>query len=122
MKPEAQLWLQPTMLDTKKSMELRLPFAMEPVVYEFEINDRGTWGTFASDQSQRMSNDYYAMMVPAWLQLSPHEILKSVRFEMEQLGSDYRNLGHFDAFKRIIEGIRAGGKATREKVETMLKC
>ena len=38
---------------------------------------------------------------------------------MEQLGSDFRNAGHSDAFQRIIEGILPGRKATREKVETL---
>ena len=119
VKSEAQLWLQQAMLDTKQKMQLRLPFAMEPVVYEFEINDRGTWGTFAEEKNQRMPNEYYAMMIPTWLQLPAQEIPKSARYEMEQLGSDFRNAGHSDAFQRIIEGILPGRKATREKVETL---
>lgn len=119
VKPEAQLWLQQTMLDTKQSMQLRLPFAMEPVVYDFEINDRGTWGTFEVGENQRMPNEYYALMIPTWLQLPASEIPQSARFEMEQLGSDFRNEGHSDAFQRIIEGILPGRKATRENAETL---
>ena len=119
VKQEAQLWLQKALLETKQAMQLRLSFAMDPVVYEFEINDRGTWGTFAAGDDQRMPNEYYAMMIPAWLQLPAQEIPKSARFEMEQLGSEFRNEGHSDAFARIVEGILPGRKATREKVETL---
>ncbi len=119
VKQEAQLWLQSTMLETKEAMQLRLPFAMDPVVYEFEINDRGSWGTFAPEENQRMPDDYYAMMIPTWLQLPAQEVPKSARFEMEQLGSAFRNDGHSDAFQRIIEGILPGRKKTRQKVETL---
>ena len=119
VKSEAQLWLQQALLDTKKKMQLRLPFAMDPVVYEFEINDRGTWGTFESGNNHRMPHEYYAMMIPTWLQSPAHEVSKSARYELELLGSDFRNKGHSDAFQRIIEGILPGRKATREKTETL---
>ena len=119
VKQEAQLWLQAAMLETKEAMQLRLPFAMDPVVYEFEINDRGTWGTFSLEEDQRMPNEYYAMMIPTWLQQPAQEVPRSTRFEMEQLGSDFRSDGHSDAFQRIIEGILPGRKKAREKVETL---
>lgn len=119
VKQEAQLWLQKTLVKTKQEMQLRLPFAMQPVVYEFEINDRGSWGTFDAGRNHRMPHDYYAMMIPAWLQLPNQAIPKSARYEMEQLGSDYRNEGHSDAFQRIIEGILPGRKASREATETL---
>ena len=119
VKQEAQSWLQAAMLETKEAMQLRLPFAMDPVVYEFEINDRGTWGTFSLEEDQRMPNEYYAMMIPTWLQQPAQEVPRSTRFEMEQLGSDFRSDGHSDAFQRIIEGILPGRKKAREKVETL---
>ena len=41
-KPEAQERLQAIMSETKRAMEHSVPFAMEPVVYDFAINERGT--------------------------------------------------------------------------------
>ena len=32
------------MSQTKKQLEYAVPFAMEPVVYDFSINEKGTWG------------------------------------------------------------------------------
>ena len=41
-KAEAQDRLQAIMSQTRKEMENSLPFAMEPVVYDFAINEKGT--------------------------------------------------------------------------------
>ncbi len=43
-KAEAQDYLQELMAATKRQLQDALPFAMEPVVYDFAINDRGTRG------------------------------------------------------------------------------
>ncbi len=41
-KAEAQDRLQAIMSETKRALEHAVPFAMEPVVYDFAINERGT--------------------------------------------------------------------------------
>ena len=41
-KAEAQERLQAIMSETKRRLEHAVPFAMEPVVYDFAINERGT--------------------------------------------------------------------------------
>ena len=46
---EARGWLQSLLSDVKADLESSLPFAMEPVVYDFRINDRGTWADLLSD-------------------------------------------------------------------------
>ena len=43
VKPAAQDCMQEMMARTKRELEAALPFAMEPVVYDFAINERGTW-------------------------------------------------------------------------------
>ena len=40
--------MQQIMSQAKAELESALPFAMEPVVYDFSINERGTWGTLLS--------------------------------------------------------------------------
>ena len=42
IKSQAQDWLAETMVKTKRAMQHSLPFAMDPVVYDFKINDNGT--------------------------------------------------------------------------------
>jgi len=119
IKPEAQAWLQTTMAKTKQKLEKRLPFAMEPVVYDFEINDNGTWGELCSDGTVRMPNEYYALMIPGWLKFPAVELSALSRYEMELLGSEFRNDGHSDAFQRLVEGILPGRKSSRDKTETL---
>ena len=43
-KAEAQDRLHAIMRETKRRLEHAVPFAMEPVVYDFAINERGTRG------------------------------------------------------------------------------
>ena len=42
-KAAGQTRLQEIMTQTKREFEHALPFAMEPVVYDFAINEKGTW-------------------------------------------------------------------------------
>ena len=41
-KRQAQERMQAIMSETKRKMERSVPFAMEPVVYDFAINEQGT--------------------------------------------------------------------------------
>ena len=119
VKTEAQKWLQQQMTSTKRELEDRLPFAMDPVVYDFEINDNGTWGELASNGSARMPNEYYALMIPGWLKLPPRDLSALSRYEMELLGSEYRDAGHSQAFQKLVEGILPGRKSESSKEETL---
>src|SRR5205807_4010 len=47
-KAGAQAFLQETMSQTKRELHNALPFAMEPVVYDFAINDNGTFAEMLS--------------------------------------------------------------------------
>ena len=90
---EAKDWMQTTLVETKSQLESSLPFAMDPVVYDFQINDRGTWADQLSGASNRMPDDYYAMMMPTWLRTEPRDLTAQTRRELEvvsraSLGSD----------------------------------
>ncbi|MEM6692940.1 MAG: UTP--glucose-1-phosphate uridylyltransferase, partial [Planctomycetota bacterium] len=71
VKAEAKVWLQQVMVETRDKMKTRLPFAMTPVVYDFEINDRGTWSEMKTGLEARMPGEYYALQVPGWLKREP---------------------------------------------------
>ena len=126
IKPKAQNWLQQTMVVTKRQMEDRLPFAMDPVVYDFSINNRGTWSEFQTDQPMSMPTEYYAMMVPAWLKQPTHELPPSTRFELEQIGSDFRSTASVSEYRSLVENIlpsRASGASEDVTLEDLLsKC
>lgn len=111
VKAEAKLWLQRTMMQTKTRMENRLPFAMSPVVYDFEINDRGTWGEMLVGAQAKMPAEYYALQVPGWLRRQPHELSILARRELEQLGDEYRDNGSSESLQKLVESILPGRKS-----------
>ena len=59
------------MSQTKRELEHALPFAMEPVVYDFAINERGTCADLLSGEDALLPPGYYALMVPALLRQDP---------------------------------------------------
>ena len=52
------------MRKAKESLDDALPFAMEPVVYDFRINPAGTLATLDSAQQAMMPAQYYALQSP----------------------------------------------------------
>ena len=63
-KPEAQSRMQAIMSETKRAMEHCVPFAMEPVVYNFAINEHGTHAELLSGDKALMPAGYYTLAVP----------------------------------------------------------
>jgi UDP-N-acetylglucosamine pyrophosphorylase len=49
---------------TKKELEEAQPFAMEPVVYNWNINRKGTWATLHTGRQALMPEQYYGIQVP----------------------------------------------------------
>lgn len=105
VKATAQTWLAQTMTETKQEMESCLPFAMEPVVYDFEINDHGTTAEVLIDAQARMPNEYYAITVPDWLRNDTRSLTSLCRYELEQLGADFRMANGPENLRPLIEAI-----------------
>ncbi len=62
--PRRRTFLQATMADTKRAMDSALPFAMEPVVYDFAVNEHGTRAELLQGEAAILSPGYYALRVP----------------------------------------------------------
>lgn len=90
-KHEAQEFLQRTMRVAKKSLAAALPFAMEPVVYDFTINERGTWSELLDGEMALMPTGYYRAAVPGWLRLNRHELGTARLAEMSVFANACRN-------------------------------
>ena len=52
------------MREAKGELDDALPFAMEPVVYDFRINPHGTLATLDSASEAMMPSQYYALQTP----------------------------------------------------------
>lgn len=89
-KAEAQDRLQAIMSAEKKRLESALPFAMEPVVYDFAINENGTTGSLHYAVDAPLPAPYYAMMVPSLLRADVRRLTPSRRAELNALGAAAR--------------------------------
>ena len=73
-KTEGQKFLQETMSETKQALAAALPFAMEPVVYDFAINERGTWADLLTGRDALMPSGYYRFIVPTLLRMDRRDL------------------------------------------------
>ncbi len=92
-KPAAQQWLHETMQATKQRLQSALPFAMEPVVYDFAINGHGTFAQLKPPGEAVMPDGYYALMLPGWLKSEARSLSPQSRRELERLGQLCRTSG-----------------------------
>ena len=83
-KARAQDALQETMSRLKRDLENALPFAMEPVVYDFAINERGTWGDCLRGEDALLPAGYYSLIVPEWLRQDRYALSAAQRAELER--------------------------------------
>jgi hypothetical protein len=81
----ARDWLQTEMLVIKRSLEDAVPFAMDPVVYDFAINDSGTTAELRGDGA--MPRGYHALLVPDWLRRGVSQLSPMTRTELQRIGT-----------------------------------
>ena len=67
-----------------------LPFAMEPVVYDFAINERGTFAELLRAGHALLPQAYYALTLPALLRAGLHGLPTSRRAEIDRFGAACR--------------------------------
>jgi len=90
-KAAAQQRLQELMRATKKELEHALPFAMEPVVYDFAINERGTFADLLDADHALMPPSYYTLTLPALLRQDRYSLSPLRRAELDRFGAACRN-------------------------------
>jgi len=66
-KAEAQIRLGALMRDVSRKLSGGVAFAMEPVVYDFSINERGTFAELDSGSAATLPDGYYNIVLPAML-------------------------------------------------------
>jgi hypothetical protein len=90
-KARAQRRLQEIMSTTKRELQDALPFAMEPVVYDFAINERGTFADLLEGGATLMPPGYYTLTAPALLRQDRHALSPLRRAELDKFGAACRN-------------------------------
>ena len=88
---EAQDRLAIIMLEVKRALEHALPFAMDPVVYDFSINERGTYADLLEGPDALLPAGYYALTVPQLLRMNPEQLSPLRRTELDAFGAACRD-------------------------------
>jgi hypothetical protein len=115
-KAEAQDRLQAILSGEKRRLEHALPFAMEPVVYDFALNDQGTVGALAEGESAPLPAAYYAQCAPALVQADPRSLSASRRADLTALAAASRRRPEFahlaqTLFDRLMPAEPSGAKS-----------
>ena len=94
-----------------------LPFAMEPVVYDFAINERGTFADLLDGAAALMPPGYYTLTVPALLRQDRHALSPLRRAELDKFGAACRTRpelrGMVQTLVRRHAAARQGGIGDR---------
>ncbi|RPI29454.1 MAG: UTP--glucose-1-phosphate uridylyltransferase [Acidobacteria bacterium] len=117
-KAEAQERLAKLMQEAKKKLSGALPFAMDPVVYDFGINETGTCAQLLEGEQALLPQGYYVMMMPSVMRVEQQSLGRQRRRELGRLGSACRTRPEMSGlvsalFDRLLPGAVAGGSDTQ---------
>ena len=121
-KAEGQRRLQEIMSATKRELQHALPFAMEPVVFDYAINERGTWADLLAADTALMPSGYYALTVPRLLHTDRQELPVARRAELDKFAAACRTKPElrgmvqtlFDTILPRLKEERAGAQTLDE--------
>lgn len=71
--------------DTKNEMAAYLPFAMDPVVYNFNINAKGSMASLLTGNDALMPGGYYAIHIPNLVRKNPEQLSDIRKFELDRV-------------------------------------
>ncbi len=94
-KAEAQVRMQAIMSETRRDMERSVPFAMEPVVYDFAINEQGTQAALFSGDDALMPAGYYTLQVPPLIRTEVSRLSPVRRAELERFTAACRSKAEY---------------------------
>jgi hypothetical protein len=102
LKALAQERLQAIMSATKREMEHAVPFAMQPVVYDFAVNEHGTQATLLEGDSALMPAGYYQLAVPSLLRMESRLLSPLRRIELERFTAACHTVPEFQGMVQHV--------------------
>ncbi len=94
---EAQTRLLEIMLATKRELQASLPFAMDPVVYDFAINENGSVAALLTGADALLPVEFYQLTVPALLRRDARDLTPRERADVAQFTKTARTVPAFTA-------------------------
>jgi hypothetical protein len=117
--------MQSIMSETKRAMEHAVPFAMEPVVYQFAINERGTWSMLHAGEDALMPPGYYTLTVPPLLRTEARHLTPARRGELERFAAACRSNGPLaelshELFDHLMPRAAGDGNGRSQSLDSLL--
>jgi hypothetical protein len=123
-KLEAQDYLGALMRSASARLAGGVPFAMEPVVYDFAINERGTYSDFLTGNSAILPDKYYDLMLPSVLRKDQRSLSVTERSDMERFSSSWHSgpgaLGRAQSFLDRFLPRDTGATGKTETLDSLL--
>ncbi|MEY2881908.1 MAG: hypothetical protein RLZZ15_4288 [Verrucomicrobiota bacterium] len=121
---EGQAKLAAIMLATKRELETSLPFAMDPVVYDFAINEHGSVGALLHGDAALLPLEFYQQTVPGFLRRDTRELTPRERADLAQFTRAARTTPEFSAalpalLDRLLPASDAGARSGRRLDELL---
>ncbi|PIE35244.1 UTP--glucose-1-phosphate uridylyltransferase [candidate division KSB3 bacterium] len=121
----AQERLQQIMSEAKHRLERAVPFAIDPVVYDFAINERGTYSDLLQGDDALMPQGYYTMTIPSLIRLERHQMSAMRRAELDRFGVACRERSELSGvvhnlFDRLLPQF-ATEESTGQSLEALLE-
>jgi len=109
---EGQSALADIMLTAKRDMDAALPFAMDPVVYDFAINEQGSVGALLRGAEALLPVEYYQQAVPGVLRREPRDLSPRERGDLQQFARAARSAPAFTAaLPTLLDSLLPSGAA-----------
>jgi hypothetical protein len=94
---EGQERLQEIMAAAKRELETALPFAMDPVVYDFAINEHGSVGALLTGADSLLPSGFYQQSIPRCLRQEARNLTPRERGDLQQFTQAARRQPEYGA-------------------------
>jgi len=125
-KADGETRLQSIMSATKSELEHAVPFAMEPVVYNFAINERGTHSELLRGEAALMPAGYYTLAVPPLLRMESRLLSPIRRAELDRFTDACRSVAEFSGmvhnlFDHLLPRSQEARSGASQRLEELLE-
>ncbi len=119
-KAEAQNRLSTLMRDVSRKLSGGVAFAMEPVVYDFSINERGTFAELKSGAAATLPDGYYNIVLPTMLRRDQLTLTPGERSDLERFSFLCRDVpGALDRTRNLLARLLPQGNHGEESADSL---
>ncbi len=115
-----QRFLQATMKELKDHLAQALPFAMDPLVYEFTINDDGSTSSLLEGRDGLMPKRYYDLMIPSLIRQENRSLSRGSRSELQAFAAACRTNSEFsNALDILFDHLLPEEESEQQKEQSL---